>query len=307
MHVDTHDLLRRYLLGQVSESTRERIDEQLMTDAALMEELRAEEEELADEYAADLLSAADKEGFETTFLAHPTRQQQVRFARAFRKYTQSHSESHSHFRSDWAALLSFLRSRQRVFQLAFGAASAVVVVGFVLLLFQVITLQRQLRTAGGDRASAIEAQKDLARTLAEQRKQNENLQDQLANSKRTDSGRGQTAGPLSFRSFSLMPGVVRDAGSLQRVELSPDSVAARLELVLENSGYTSYDASLQSPDGSQIWSQKGLREVKSGSGPTVVLLVSRDVFKPGDYLLKLNGVAGGRSEPVGTYYFRVPK
>jgi len=303
-----HDFLRRYLLGQVSESAREHIDEQLMTDAAFQEELRAEERELADEYAAGLLPAADKESYETTFLAHRSRKQQVRFARALRKYVYTHSESRALLGSDWAALVSFVRSRRPVFRLAFAAATIVLVVGFAFFLFQFITLQRQLRATSAEHASALEAQRNLTQTLTEERKQNENLQGQLAKSKKTENSRDSTAGPLSFAAFVLQPGAVRDAGSMQRIALSRGATAARLELVLENAGYTNYDALLQSPDGTQVWSQKGLREVESGSGAIVVLLVSRDALRPGDYLLKLNGTtASGGSEAVATYYFRVPR
>lgn len=77
--------VRLYLLGQVPPDELAPLEERLLTDSPFYEELLIVEDELIDEYLNDELSQAERENFETHFLAPPERRQKVGFARTLKK------------------------------------------------------------------------------------------------------------------------------------------------------------------------------------------------------------------------------
>ncbi|MET0624250.1 MAG: hypothetical protein ABW250_14800 [Pyrinomonadaceae bacterium] len=83
---DTHDEIRRYLLGILSEEAGQGVEERLMTEEAFLEELTLVEGELIDDYAAGLLGAEEHAGFERHFLSTEARRAQLRLTRGLRRY-----------------------------------------------------------------------------------------------------------------------------------------------------------------------------------------------------------------------------
>ncbi len=84
-HVD-QPTIRQYLLGSLPSELQQRVEERLLTEAELLESLEIEEDELIDEYLAEKLSEEERQKFEQYFLGTPERQQNLRFARALRRY-----------------------------------------------------------------------------------------------------------------------------------------------------------------------------------------------------------------------------
>lgn len=83
--------LRRYLLGQLADSARDDVEQDILVNEELFAELLIVEDELTDEYVDGRLSQADRTNFESHFLATPERQQNLRFARALNRYVANHS------------------------------------------------------------------------------------------------------------------------------------------------------------------------------------------------------------------------
>jgi hypothetical protein len=88
-NLDEHAKVRRYLLGQLTNEERGELEQRLFQDAELYEELEIAEAELCDAYAAGKIREADRPAFEELFLNNPDRKDNLRFARALRRYANA--------------------------------------------------------------------------------------------------------------------------------------------------------------------------------------------------------------------------
>jgi hypothetical protein len=87
---DDDELLRRYLLGRLSDDLRERLDRRIFSDdSVLWEHLSLVENELIDDYVGGRLTAEDREHFERGFLCTDDRRQRVDLARALKAYASN--------------------------------------------------------------------------------------------------------------------------------------------------------------------------------------------------------------------------
>jgi hypothetical protein len=73
--------VRAYLLGALDEPHADRLEARYIGDAVLLDEVRAEEEALVDDYLADRLTAVDRARFESSYLASPVHRDRVAMAR----------------------------------------------------------------------------------------------------------------------------------------------------------------------------------------------------------------------------------
>jgi hypothetical protein len=92
LYSENENELRQYLLGDLTEEARQRVEQRLMTEPDFLEELLAGEEELVDEYVGDELSGDERLKFERHFLCTKERRQQLSFARTLSRYV-SESEA----------------------------------------------------------------------------------------------------------------------------------------------------------------------------------------------------------------------
>jgi hypothetical protein len=83
------DEVRQYLLGNLSESAKERLERRVLDETGVNDEVQAKEDELIDQYVAGRLSAEERKQFESFFLLPKERQQKLRFGRTLRKYFDS--------------------------------------------------------------------------------------------------------------------------------------------------------------------------------------------------------------------------
>ncbi len=83
---EEQDSIRHYLLGELDDEARRRVEERLLTDDQFFEELCVIEDELTEEYAGGMLEQRAKERFESHFLCTPERRRKLRFSRALTRY-----------------------------------------------------------------------------------------------------------------------------------------------------------------------------------------------------------------------------
>jgi len=93
--------IRQYLLGQVSDGTREEIERELLADDEVFAELLIIEDELADEYVSGCLSPDDRANFESHFLATPERQEDLQFASALNRYVTTRASGRADLPGPW--------------------------------------------------------------------------------------------------------------------------------------------------------------------------------------------------------------
>ena len=84
-----NDAVRQYLLGNLSDSAREKIERRVLNESEIDQELQATEDELIDQYLGHRLDAKERDQFETHFLSAQERQRKLRFGRTLRSYIHS--------------------------------------------------------------------------------------------------------------------------------------------------------------------------------------------------------------------------
>jgi hypothetical protein len=171
--------IRQYLLGGLDEEARQGVERRLLADEDFFEELLFVEEELADQYLNEELSAEERRDFEGHFLSTPERQRKLSFARALGRYVSENSKvargevSQTQAPASAALLpdaptwgervLAFLTGRGRALRAATAFAALVLIAGAVWFArapaprtFVTITLSPAAATRGaGDPATPV--------------------------------------------------------------------------------------------------------------------------------------------------------
>jgi len=84
MKIDlSENLIRRYLLGELTESDQAALEHELLTDRDEFDRVWAIENELIDGYVRGEMSSADRERFEGHYLASPLHRERVAIAESF--------------------------------------------------------------------------------------------------------------------------------------------------------------------------------------------------------------------------------
>src|SRR5262245_35676263 len=76
------DLIKRYLLGELSMAERIALEDEYFGDRAKYDQINRIEDELIDRYERGALSPADRERFDQSYMINPWRRRHVMFARA---------------------------------------------------------------------------------------------------------------------------------------------------------------------------------------------------------------------------------
>jgi hypothetical protein len=312
-------LLLNYLLGDLPDEEKARVEERMFADDAFSEQIEAMKAELADEYARGEMTARERSRYEGRFLISANGRQRVAFARTMaRAFAQApvaapEKSSWRRFRPD---LLSFFSLRAPALPFAMAAALLLLTLSGGWLLWQNRNLRAQLDRAQAEqsrmqREAELASQQqrtrgeELATALDRERAEREKLQQEL------DRARGQQSPPASpaFVSFLLSPGLVRDRGEPEK--LSIPSTARQIRLRLDTGGddsYRSFRAELRTMRGALILNRDGLSGRATASGLIVPLTISASALSPGEYELTLKGIARrGDERDLGYYYFSIVK
>jgi uncharacterized membrane protein YccC len=125
--VENGSTLKRYMLGELDQEEQQRLEREIMTDNHTFEQLSAAEDELVEEYLEGSLSAREREKFEKHFLSTPERRQELKLAKALRRYVaEKKSESKVSF---WESLQALLRTQPAFLKHALSAVLVLAVVG----------------------------------------------------------------------------------------------------------------------------------------------------------------------------------
>jgi hypothetical protein len=107
---------------------------------------------------------------------------------------------------------------------------------------------------------------------------------------------------------SLAPGRLRGTGETKRVVIAPDVSTVRLQLELAADQYQSYQAVVQTDEGSEVFASDKLKPEAAESERIVAFDLPASLLRSGDFQVKLRGLSdGGNLEDVGNYYFRVAR
>ncbi len=307
--------LKPYLLGELKPEDQQRLEQRLMIDTAVFEELQRAEDELIDDYLRGALSGRERERFETFFLLAPERLQKLSFAKTLKRYVADHPTKESRWVAWWETWLAFWRSQNPVLRWSLATAILMIIAGGSWTSIRVSRLQKALEQAGARdvRKQLMEMQtrnSELAAALQREQSQRGSLEQQVANLKTGEKPGHPSPLPSQLQpallSFALTPGLLRDMGSSQKINISLGTSLVQLELNMVAEVYPRYRAVLQTVDGDEIWTLIWPKTESTGQGHPLRLILPAKLLTRGDYILKLSGMTtSGDFEDIGNYSFRV--
>jgi len=264
------ELLRQYLLGNLSQEKSAPLEERLLSDSHFYQELLVTEDDLVDQYVADRLSGAERESFELHFMIPAERRQKVSFARALRRYINLNedAESEEHAVTGLFKGSSVPDGQPAKSRFPFWPPNPVL--AFSLLVAVCLGLLAVSRVVFKRQPSGAIAQHAQRSTT-----------------------------------IALVSGSTRSEGITQRIVVPREVDLVQLELALKRNAYLSYKAELLA-DTSILAATQGITpEVKDGQA-VVRFAVPAEMLKPGDYQIRLSGVSeSGYAEAIDRYPFRV--
>lgn len=310
--IENIDLIRQYLLGELSAEEHERIEQRLLTDADYYQQVLIVENELIYEFVCDELPDQEKASFERHVLPVPERRQDVQFARALRKYVAENSPrtaeanavapvaaasaSATPERASWRqSIAAFFRSPSVALALSvllLLAISAAVWLGAQNRLLQNELAQLQARQTPGPASQNLEEQ------LASERRRNADLTEQLlrqpqpsqpqpaqlepnpetANQRMPQPPAAPVPTPAqngaTVAAVLLLPGGVRDnlGEGVSKVTVPRGVRRIPLELDLAVDDYRGYRATLKSVGGQRELLSRKLPRARRGAGRVTVAL-----------------------------------
>ena len=311
----------RYLLSDLTEEERARLEEEYFTDDELFENYLCVKDELLDAYARGDLTGQQRERFEKHFLSTPPRRERLREAKELIAFTTMApaTEAAALERQSgarwWSSLLSALRGPSP----AFGFALAVVLL--IAALGGVWMLIRRPQSQPPQHASVTPpSAPEIVSPPQPDNKSAENLEGSRPaqnTSPPTHPARpspdvvARRPAPRSttrVASILLTPILTRDVGPSNTLRVRPDTSAARLQIFFKGGTHHAYSAMLQTIDGEQVWRSASLKARPSGQGKSVIVNIPATVFRKKDYIITLSGkTAEGEMKEINEYFFTVQK
>ncbi len=283
MNLDPHEveIIRQYLLGLLPEEDRTPIEERLLVDGDFFEEIVIGEEELIDDYVAHQLTESEIQAFETNFLVTPERRRHLRFGQRLAESVGKGYEAAELVGNEVSTTPS---------------SAATIVHNQKRPLFAFLP---SLSPALSYSLAAVILLSVVSWLLVTNRL-------------------SQNSQPGKTLAITLGPGLTRDGGETNRINLSSDIDQVAIGLRISKPGYQIYRTRLLADDKSQLWESGDLTAVEEPATSTmapastrtqvVVSTIPANLIVPGDYRIALSGRASdGSFEELATYSFRVPR
>lgn len=273
-HAQEQEDIRRYLLGLLPQERQQPLEERLLTDNRLFEELLIVEDELIDQYLAGALTERERGEFEAHFMNAPERQQQVRFANAFRRsYVAGKSAVAGEASAEEPPVESAPVNepgRQRLSLLSWPGVRRNPVLTYSLAAAALVLVCGVSWIA----VTSLRPHEEPRQVIS---------------------------------LIMLTPGgTTRGGGDVQQVVIPAGTDAVRLRLRLAAGEFQSYQTTLLTADGDTVATSVNLKPERADGVQFVGVSVPAQNMPPGDYQLLLTGVnPDGSSESADSYRFKV--
>ena len=315
----------RYLLGDLSEDEKARMEEAFFADDAKFEELELAEDELIDAYVRNELSPEEQRQFEAKLAKSPRLLERVNFARALSEKADSLLSPESEpsiepgrsFSSRaanpktrwWGAFFA----QQPALRMAMAACGVLILVAGIVLVSGWLRLRSERLASEQAQRQKEELQRstNLREPPTPELQQSTNLREppsrELQRSTNLREPPNRQPVLSTFATVFLTPGSLRSGGGGQsKLTIGPGTTTARVQLALEKNDYPTYSAQVKTADGTVVFRKSGLRPHNTGSDPRLLLSVPARSLTPGDYIVHVDGVTtSGQVEGVNDYTFRV--
>jgi hypothetical protein len=304
--------MRRYLLGQMSEEERARFEEQYTANKDMFEELVAAENELIGEYLSWNCSELERKQIALHVLHNPEWRDSIAFAKSHIHLVseetpgQRPGEDELPIKQNASGDLPQVTESRcfdgRLKRYAAPALWLALVAASCLVVLSNLQLRHKLERQRAEQASLRAEVEGLRHQPADAQSKQVPLQ--------LSAGR-PSAGPRFPRgttiTFPLTLELSRQAGSQESLFIPSGIDRVRLQLRLQSDPYVSYAAFLGTPEGVEIWREKGLHTQQLTHGKRAVILdLPHNRLKRGTYVVKLSGVgADGQEQDMPSYAFHV--
>ncbi|HEU4386355.1 MAG TPA: hypothetical protein VFV34_01070, partial [Blastocatellia bacterium] len=306
--------LRPLLLTDTSDEERLELEERLFTDPDFYERLRAAEDDLIDDYVAGELSAHDRQRFESVYLSSPSHRQDVRIAKAIKRYAATHAEqsrrTSTRKRSAVSVFRSFFDSLSLDSRISLAAGALVIIAILGYLAFRALEARHQVPkpgdgTATRDTRPSVDvpdqgnANKNESPVITDDQDQGNQTRRATRNENKRGPNQERDAmvakGPESghIYSFIILPGgQVRGGGDANKITLPADAGSAQIQLpLIGTNDYPSYSASLRTDDDKTVREWRGLRATPSDAGKVVKVSVPATLLDAGRYRMIIAGIS----------------
>jgi len=327
-------LMTRYLLGAATEEQCVEVEERFLRDAEYLEQLRALECEIIDDYARGEMPPPERRSFERRALASPQGRELVARARKLQaQLNQMAAEVRvaseerapepliaAPRESLWKKLRSRLLAPAPVLRYGMAAAASILLLGGLWLLREESLSRQQIAQLTAERDLARRNEKDLQERIAAQRGE---LTSQLKNEKsRLDAESARNAQmqleirqlrapspapPIpkgDFVELALTSGIERNSREPRKLSIPTGVRMVKLQLELDPSvNHRDYRVELTTAAGVQVWVQRELTAQQSDWGRFVTLMIPTRALQAGEYELILRGLTNERKDEVAGYYY----
>lgn len=304
--------MKRFLLGDLSESERAEVEDRFLANADFFQELLIGEDDLIDAYVRSELPAPERALFERCCLATQHGRQRVEFARTLFNSISSKTETvvttleQDKTVSWWRSFFGKFFGNRPALSFTLAAALLVVVIGGLWLLIEKARTRFTSEPEQARQTTTPSAPPNVSTPLPtntpleQEQVRRENETSDSAPSRETP----KKALPV-VATFTLQPGMVRGESGSSPLALSNGATEVRLQLMLESEDYKQYRATLSTAEGRKIWGHV-VTKGASNKSANLTLSLPADLLKSGDYVLDLSGAnADGKWESVADYSFRV--
>ena len=307
----------RYLLGDLSEEEQFALEQEFLADDEMFEQVCAAESELIDRYVRNRLASPEKHLFEKNYLASPVHRERLAFARTLVQAADSDTESK---KDDFgiepsAPWLSSLSASWRAsgFRWALAAIVLLFAASSIWLLAENRRLREQMNQPSREAEFAQRIQ-DLETELRAQREQNDELAAELATLREEQPPTiGAPPQPdqveqRSVVSFLLSPVLMRSGGDPQELTIPKETNAVLLKMNVEDANGRSFQATLRTVGGAQVWSRSAIKPLAQQTGSTITVSIPANKIPSSDYILTLSAINKANAlEEINRYFFRVIK
>lgn len=290
---------RRFFLGAMSVAERELFESGVIEQSAVFDLVRAEEDELVEQYLRNVLSNRDRAAFEANYLTAESNRRRVDFTRQMLAAVRSKSPVEEKS-SLWKSINAFFAANR----LAVGAAFVLLIAtGVVLLIVSRDRPVEVVQSMPEEKNPVVSTQPTpqsanvsvvvptpVASPTVVPKSQNENVQPP------------KPAEPKTSPVLALFAGTLRSGGSMPTLNLDADVATARLRLNLESADYNLYTVEIADANGNVVSRTNRIR----AAGKQIDISVPAARLANGEFVVKLSGINDKReTESAADFSFRV--
>lgn len=294
-------LLRKYLLGELSQEEADEIERRLISDDELFVLAEAVEADLLAASARGELAPAERERVLKRLASSPQGRERLALARALNATADKELRE--------AGSVVRFPDRKPALRWAALAASLLAVAGLSWFMVEDSGVHDEapLLTSEAPAPANPIPPKQEEQPRVPQARTAEPAPDRVAREDRQPAP--EPSQPLKRVAFQLALAVQRGEGSVDKLELSRDVDIVEIQLDLEGfQDLESFDVALRNRENATIWQQTGLRPQAQDLGPVLVFEVPAERLASGWYEVQVQGVAaGGEREELSPLEIEIVK